>query len=177
MAGERHRRRPLIVAGIILGVGLGGFLDGIVLHQVLQWHHMLTSAGYPATSVENLEINTLADGLFHAATWLMTAIGLALLWRAGRLPDVPWSTTTFIGSMLIGWGGFNLVEGIIDHHILGIHHVKPGPNQFAWDLAFLPLGALLATSGWALIRGAEPETSLAAVSDATRAVPDSDHAS
>ena len=45
--------------GIILGVGLGGFVDGIVLHQVLQWHHMLSSTGsdniglraYPVTTV------------------------------------------------------------------------------------------------------------------------------
>ena len=37
---------------IVLGIGLGGFLDGIVLHQILQWHHMLTSTGdYPATTV------------------------------------------------------------------------------------------------------------------------------
>jgi hypothetical protein len=25
-----------------MGVGLGGFVDGILLHQILQWHHMLT---------------------------------------------------------------------------------------------------------------------------------------
>jgi uncharacterized membrane protein len=31
--------------GILLGIGLGGFVDGIVLHQILQWHHMLTSEG------------------------------------------------------------------------------------------------------------------------------------
>jgi uncharacterized membrane protein len=37
-----------VSAGILLGLGLGGFFDGIIWHQVLQWHHMLTSAGYPA---------------------------------------------------------------------------------------------------------------------------------
>jgi uncharacterized membrane protein len=52
----------------LFGLGLGGFFDGIVLHQVLQWHHMLTDAGYPATSIENLQINTLWDGFFHATT-------------------------------------------------------------------------------------------------------------
>jgi uncharacterized membrane protein len=55
-------------AGILLGLGMGGFFDGIVLHQLLQWHHMLTSAGYPADSVPNLEVNTFWDGLFHAST-------------------------------------------------------------------------------------------------------------
>src|SRR5690606_27227425 len=63
-------------AGILLGLGLGGFFDGIVLHQLLQWHHMATSAGYPATSVENLELNTLLDGLFHGTTYVFVAAGL-----------------------------------------------------------------------------------------------------
>ena len=54
--------------GILLGIGLGGFVDGIVLHQILQWHHMLTSEGdYPPTTVAGLETNTLWDGLFHAS--------------------------------------------------------------------------------------------------------------
>src|SRR5688500_6277372 len=78
-------RRARVLAGILLGVGLGGFLDGIVLHQMLQWHHMLTAHGdYPATTVAGLEVNTTWDGIFHAATWLATAAGLVLLWRAGR---------------------------------------------------------------------------------------------
>jgi uncharacterized membrane protein len=45
-------RRSITAPAIVLGIGLGGFLDGIVLHQILQWHHMLTSTGdYPATTV------------------------------------------------------------------------------------------------------------------------------
>jgi uncharacterized membrane protein len=53
----------------MLGLGLGGFIDGIVLHQVLQWHHLLTATGdHPATTVAGLEDNTLADGFFHLAT-------------------------------------------------------------------------------------------------------------
>jgi uncharacterized membrane protein len=64
-------RRAIILPDILLGIGLGGFVDGIVLHQLLQWHHMLTSHGdYPATTVAGLEVNTIGDGLFHASTWL-----------------------------------------------------------------------------------------------------------
>jgi len=74
---------------LLLGIGLGGFIDGILLHQVLQWHHMLTStSGHPMTTVAGLEANTLADGLFHLATWICVAAGSALLytaWRDGRL--------------------------------------------------------------------------------------------
>ena len=78
-------------AGLLLGLGLGGFFDGIVLHQVLQWHHMLTTAGYPPDSVANLRVNTLWDGLVHSTTYIFVAIGLALLWRAARRTHARWS--------------------------------------------------------------------------------------
>ena len=148
---RNHSDRPFVQAGIVLGVGLGGFVDGIVLHQILQWHHMLTSAGFPATSVGNMEVNMVADGLFDATNWVITVIGLALLWRAKKQGELP-PTRTFVGSLAVGWGLFNLVEGIIDHHILGIHHVRSGPNQIVWDLAFLALGAVLVVTGWILVR-------------------------
>jgi uncharacterized membrane protein len=83
-------RRPLISAGTLLGVGMGGFVDGIVLHQILQVHSML-SARRPRDSVVNMEINMFWDGLFHAFTWSVTAVGIAMLFRAGRRADVPWS--------------------------------------------------------------------------------------
>jgi uncharacterized membrane protein len=148
-------RGPLIRAGIVLGIGLGGFVDGIVLHQILQWHHMLSSGPYPPTSLENLEVNTLWDGLFHAATWLATAVGLAMLWRAGRRPDAPRSTNLLLGALAIGWGLFNLVEGLVDHHLLGIHHVRENvPNVLLWDLGFLAFGALLVAAGLLLLQSA-----------------------
>ena len=74
----------------------------------------------------------------------MTAIGLKLLWSAGGRRDVPWSGKTFLGSLIIGWGLFNLIEGIIDHQLLGIHHVyEYTDNKLPWDLAFLGIGGIL----------------------------------
>jgi uncharacterized membrane protein len=145
-----HKRLPLITAGIFLGLGLGGFVDGILLHQILQWHHMLSSV-LPLTTNTNTDVNMVWDGLFHALDWLLTVIGVALLWRAGGRADVLWSSQTFGGSLLVGAGLFNVVEGLIDHQILGIHHVKSGPNQLAWDLGFLALGALLVVIGWMMV--------------------------
>ena len=142
--------------GIILGIGLGGFVDGIVLHQILQWHHMLTSEGsYPSTTVAGLETNTLWDGLFHLATWIAVAVGLWILWR--RTTDWRWAISgrAFGGWMLVGWGLFNLAEGVVDHHVLGIHHVRTGANETMWDLAFLGFGALLLIGGWLLARSDE----------------------
>lgn len=147
---ESLHRGGLIAPGALLGIGLGGFLDGIVLHQILQWHNMLSSVVAPVDVVA-IKYNMVWDGLFHAFTWVMTVVGLGLLWRAGQRTNVPWSTPTFVGSLSLGWGLFNLVEGVIDHHLLGLHHVHPGLNEFAWDLGFLTFGALLVVSGWALI--------------------------
>jgi uncharacterized membrane protein len=142
-------------AGILLGLGLGGFFDGIVFHQLLQWHHMVTSAGYPADTVRNLELNTLLDGLFHAVTYVFVAAALVILWRRAHRPHVRWSTRLLTGTMLIGFGAFNGVEGIVDHHLLGLHHVNetvPRDQWIWWDLAFLGWGAAMLTIGWALKR-------------------------
>jgi uncharacterized membrane protein len=54
--------------------------------------------------------------------------------------------------ILAGWGLFNLVEGIVDHHILGLHHVRSGEAEWAYDLGFLVLGAALLAGGLALAR-------------------------
>ncbi len=143
-------RRPLIAAGIVLGIGQAGFFDGIVFHQLLQWHHMFSGVKTDAT-IAGLKLNTIGDGLFHAFDWLMTLLGIFLLWRAGKHFDVPWSAPAFVGSLLIGCGAFNLVEGIIDHQILGIHHLKPGPNELAYDIGFLASGVLLAGVGWVIL--------------------------
>lgn len=153
---------PPRAPAILLGLGLGGFVDGIVLHQILQWHHMLTSTGdHPMTTVAGLETNTLVDGFFHVATWLLVAAGTTLAvraWQQGRLAP-PWRLHA--GLLLAGWGAFNLVEGLIDHQLLGIHHVRDdlgGP--LGWDLAFLASGVLLLAAGIALARSAkEPQPS------------------
>ena len=124
-------RRPAFAAGV-LGFALGGFFDGILLHQVLQWHHMLTSAGYPPDSVDNLRINTVADGLFHASTYAFVAAGLAVLWRSARRTHLRWSGKLLVGTLLMGFGLFNLVEGLVDHHLLAIHHVNETVPREQW---------------------------------------------
>lgn len=146
-------RAPIVTAGILLGTGLGGFVDGIVLHQILQWHNMLSST-HPPVDLVTMKYNMVWDGLFHALTWLCTVAGLARLWKAGQRPDVAWSTGTLVGAMLAGWGLFNSIEGVIDHQILGIHHVHPGAGELAWDLGFIASGLVLVGAGWWLVRRA-----------------------
>lgn len=148
-------------AGILFGLGLGGFFDGIVLHQVLQWHHMLTSAGYPADTLANIRLNTLADGLFHASTYVFVVAGLAILWRQARRAHLRWSGKLLAGTLLMGFGLFNLVEGLIDHHILGLHHVNetvPRSQWIWWDIGFLVWGAAMLAGGWWLWRRGQRDT-------------------
>jgi len=161
------RKRTLNTGGVLLGLGLGGFFDGIVIHQILQWHHMVSNVPqYPVTTLEGLRANTLGDGLFHAATWVFTVAGLFLLWRAKRRPGGSTTTRLLVGLLLMGWGSFNLVEGVVDHQLLQLHHVRPGPDQGFWDLAFLAWGAAMLLGGWALARAGEQEQERAAVNGA-----------
>ena len=145
--------KPLVRAGLVLGFGLGGFFDGIVIHQILQWHHMLSAHPDPSVAGD-LRMNVLADGLFHAATYAFTVAGVGLLWRAwGRVPDRP-TGRTLVGAVAAGWGLFNLVEGTVNHQLLGVHHVRPdGPGGILlWDAAFLLWGVGFLAGGWLLVR-------------------------
>ncbi|AEW98896.1 DUF2243 domain-containing protein [Streptantibioticus cattleyicolor] len=151
--------------GILLGVGLGGFVDGILLHQVLQWHHMLSSTDtdnigvryYDPRTVSGLRMNTVWDGVFHAVCWLSVLVGLAVLHsRVTHGRRRVWTSRVLWGWVLVGWGLFNLVEGLLDHQILGIHHVHGGPYQLWWDIAFLVAGAVLVAVGDLLRRGGRP---------------------
>ncbi|HJQ13328.1 MAG TPA: DUF2243 domain-containing protein [Anaerolineales bacterium] len=148
-------------AGFLLGLGLGGFFDGIILHQVLQWHHMVTSAGFPPDTVENLKINTFWDGLFHLSTYIFVTLGLILLWRSAHRRHVHWSGKMLFGTILLGFGVFNVVEGIVDHQILGIHHVNetvPPVQWVYWDVGFLLWGAAMIVGGWLLFKAGQGET-------------------
>ena len=157
-SGRRGRRGgALTVPGLLLGIGLGGFVDGIILHQVLQWHHMATDHGEHAsfpgdTTVSSLEDNTLWDGLFHAGTWAVSVVGLFLLWHRTRLGHRS-SWLSLAGLMLAGWGIFNVLEGLVNHHLLGIHHVRDDLGAPpSWDVGFLVLGAVLIVIGVAMRR-------------------------
>ncbi|MEN3975255.1 DUF2243 domain-containing protein [Emcibacter sp. SYSU 3D8] len=145
--------RKLHAAGLAIGIGMGGFVDGILFHQLLQFHNML-SARIPADTLIGAKINMVWDGAFHALVWMATAIGIWLLWEATKDLDESRSGQALSGSMLMGWGLFNVVEGVIDHHILNLHHVYQVAGQSVWDYAFLAWGAAMIVGGWLLRRAA-----------------------
>lgn len=144
--------RRVLCAGMVLGAGLGGFVDGIVMHQLAQWHNTI-SAIEPPDDLVAAKVNMYWDGVFHVGVWALTALGVYLLWSAGRYATTRWSGELLWGGLLLGWGAFNLVEGVINHHLLGLHHVhETTPHRLAFDLGFLAFGALLAAAGLALAR-------------------------
>ncbi|WP_207496822.1 DUF2243 domain-containing protein [Aridibaculum aurantiacum] len=143
--------KPLIAAGTLLGIGMGGFVDGIVFHQVLQTHSML-SAKLPQDELVNVKTSMVWDGLFHAFTWLATAIAIILLWNAGKRSDVPWSGKTMFGASVMGWGIFNLVEGLIDHYALQIHHVVEIYGLSIYDHLYLASGIIFIIIGRMIIK-------------------------
>lgn len=134
-------------AGAVLGFGLGGLVDGIVLHQVLQWHH-LVAANVPTTTLRGLERNTFADGLFHVATTLVVVAGVLLLWRAPR------DDRRALGGALAGFGAFHVVDELVFHLLLGLHHIRMVENYAIYDAAFAGIGVVLLVAGWAVLRGA-----------------------
>ena len=147
---ERQFRKP---AGIILGLGLGGFVDGILLHPIIQWHNM-GSAVVPPTTMAAMQQNMAWDGWFHAAVWVLTLLGVYWLLADARngkpLPD----GKAFTGLLILGWGLFNLIEGLIDHHLLELHHVRDMPVHVPlYDWLFLLIGGVgFIVLGWVLSR-------------------------
>ncbi len=145
---------PLLTTAMVLGIGIGGFIDGIVLHQILQWHEMLSNK-IPPTNYVGKSVNMFWDGIFHAFTLLVTFIGIILLWKLLYRKDSNRSGYLLSGGMLLGWGVFNIVEGIIDHHLLKLHNVREiSANPEMWNFGFLGLSVLLILIGIALTRKA-----------------------
>lgn len=135
---------------------MGGFVDGIVLHQILQWHNML-SAKVPPVDLVSSKVNMLWDGIFHGVVWLITAWGIVCLWRATTRANLAGLGRPLFGSALLGWALFNIVEGIIDHHILGLHHVREFViDKAPWDWGFLIGSVVLGVIGLAMMRRTEP---------------------
>ena len=150
--GAMVKEKPSVLPGLLFGLGFGGFVDGIVLHEILQWHHMISGAQSSET-LAGLELNVVADGFFHVVTWLLVMAGSIMTlvsWRQGRLAPT-WSF--HFGLLVAGWGFFNVVEGLIDHQLLGVHHVRDDLGApLSWDIGFLVFGVILIGAGWVLYR-------------------------
>lgn len=143
---------PLTAAATVLGIGIGGFIDGIVFHQILQWHEMISNKIPPITYITK-SVNMFWDGIFHAFTLLVTITGIILLWKLSRRRDVDHSGNLLAGGILFGFGLFNLLEGIADHQVLKLHNVREvTSNVQAWNIGFLVFSLILIIIGTLISR-------------------------
>ncbi|WP_070121387.1 DUF2243 domain-containing protein [Bacillus marinisedimentorum] len=138
-----HENRNLLTSAILLGLGAGGAIDGILFHQLLQWHHMLDH--------DHVGLAIFTDGLFTILFSALLLWGGVNIFRHAQRGELGTSLRTFTSGILMGAGAFNLIEGIIDHHILQLHRVRPASeNPLLYDIAFLLIGLILFLIGWAL---------------------------
>ncbi|HYE01496.1 MAG TPA: DUF2243 domain-containing protein, partial [Alphaproteobacteria bacterium] len=150
LAPDRPAARTAHWAGWLLGFALGGFFDGILLHQILQWHHLLSAV--PGEALRDLRVQVLADGLFHALMYVLALIGLGLLWRGQRLAG----GRRLLGDALIGFGAWHIVDAVVSHWTLGLHRIRmESEAPLAWDLVFFALGLAALGAGLALRRGGD----------------------
>jgi uncharacterized membrane protein len=141
-------------SGYLLGFSLGGFFDGILLHQVLQWHHLLS--GLEGEAFRDLRVQILADGLFHVKMYVIAIVGLALLWRSRREFATPPASRLLLANALIGFGVWHVADTILSHWLLGIHRIRmEAENVLLWDLIwFFVFGVAFIAAGWFVRRNA-----------------------
>lgn len=135
-------------SGYLLGFALGGFFDGILLHQILQWHHLLS-----AINGEDIRFQVAADGYFHALMYVIAAVGLWMLWASRNPPDRT-SGRLLFATILMGFGAWHVVDGILSHWVLGIHRIRmDSGNPLFWDLLWFGVfGILPLAIGWLMRR-------------------------
>lgn len=142
-------RRSLLVAAMI-GVGAMAGADQIVFHQLLGWHHLYDGS--------TPEVALLSDGLLHAAELVVLVSGFlafARLYRDRRL-DARYAWA----GLLVGMGGFQLFDGVVNHKLLGLHQVRYGVDLLPYDLAWNTAGLALLVAGVVLVRRGTRDRSL-----------------
>ena len=139
-ASRRYHSWP----GYVLGFALGGFFDGSLLHQILQWHHLLSTI-----NGDDIRFQVAADGYFHALMYVIAVVGLFMLWASRHDPGRS-SGRLLITGILIGFGSWHIVDAILSHRLLGIHRIRmESISPLFWDLLWLGLfGLVPMLLGW-----------------------------
>ena len=121
-------RRALVGAGVF-GFGFSGLIDVLLLHLILQWHHLLSGI-YPMSTLVGLRTNILADGWFSIGMIVIAGIGAGVVWRAERRTREPLAIRPIAGSAVVGLGVFDLYDVVVDHALLGLHQPLSMGGQY-----------------------------------------------
>jgi len=155
---EPRLTRRLAFGGFWLGFALGGFFDGIILHQILQWHHLLSGVA-PTSTIGDLRFQVLADGVFHATHYIFAMLGLWLLWSARRGLAGRGRGRRLVAFALIGFGAWHIIDAVLVHWILQLHRIRMDvDNPLLWDLIWLfPFGILATALGYWILQRTPPD--------------------
>ena len=139
--------RSVALPAFLLGFALSGFFDGILLHQILQWHHLLS-----AVRGDDLRFQILADGYFHLGMYAVAAAGLWLAWRRRAGFGASAAGRRGLAFLLLGFGAWHLADALLSHWVLGIHRIKwDAEHPLVWDLGWLAaFGLVPLVAGWLL---------------------------
>ncbi len=151
-----------ITAGALVGVGLMAGLDEVVFHQLLGWHH-LYDRGTPAAGLT-------ADGLLHLAEIALYVVGVVLLLRLALDRAAVWSRVG--AGLLLGAGGFQLFDGVVNHKVLRLHQVRYGVEPWPYDLAWNAGAVVLLVLGVLLLRRTRPQSTVKPAERGTGPTPD-----
>ncbi|MFC3688699.1 DUF2243 domain-containing protein [Aquipuribacter hungaricus] len=128
-------------AAALVGVGLMAGVDEIVFHQLLGWHSFYDRS--------TPDVALLSDGLLHGAELVALVAGaglLADLLRRGALRRAP-----ALAGVLLGAGGFQLFDGVVDHKLLRVHQVRYGVDLLPYDVAWNVAALVLLAAGLAVL--------------------------
>ncbi|MBD7939021.1 DUF2243 domain-containing protein [Cytobacillus sp. Sa5YUA1] len=131
-----------LISGILFGLGLVAFIDEMVFHQLLSWHHFYDQS--------TTKIGLLSDGLFHAFSWFATVASLFMVADLRRRNS--WWKKRWIGGVLLGIGLFNLYDGLIQHKVFKLHQIRYGVDLLPYDLVWNITAALITIIGIIIIR-------------------------
>lgn len=128
-------------AAFLLGFSLSGFFDGILLHQILQWHHLLL--GWQDGVLRDMNVQLAADGVFHLLMYGLTLVALWLLWSS-RDRAREWPGRRVLALALLGFGSWHVLDAVLSHWLLGIHRIRmDSPDPLFWDLLWVGLFGLV----------------------------------
>lgn len=120
-------------SGILFGFGVIAFIDEVVFHQLLHWHHFYDKS--------TRDIGLVSDGLFHAFSFFAT-IGSSFMLADLRRRNAFW-LRRWVGGILLGIGSFQLYDGIIQHKLMRLHQIRYNvaiaPYDWTWNLVALAL--------------------------------------
>lgn len=141
-----------LAAAVVIGFALSGFFDGVLLHQILQWHHLLSLVENP--QLQPLPVQILADGLFHAAMYGVAAIGLVMLWHSRTALAAPGGSARLWGGILVGFGSWNVLDVGLVHWVLGLHRIRLDVSApLLWDAGWMAVLGIVPIVAGVLVLG------------------------